>query len=165
MKACTSIRAVLILTLAALANEASAMDLQHYDLDSLAYFSTNIVIAQVSIDGKASISATVLQTLSGSLKPGDPITDLYPFLGPFFTPLPDKARVVLFLDDRPRPPTIFSDANRAKYAVPPSGVYLIDQYDHVHEYFQWDNPGPYIAEGFGHGPLEPVKSPTRDEYL
>jgi hypothetical protein len=165
MKACTSIRAVLILTLAALANEASAMDLQHYDLDSLAYFSTNIVIAQVSIDGKASISATVLQTLSGSLKPGDPITDLYPFLGPFFTPLPDKARVVLFLDDRPRPPTIFSDANRAKYAVPPSGVYLIDQYDHVHEYFQWDNPGPYIAEGFGHGPLEPVKSPTREEDL
>lgn len=156
---------MLILAAAAFVNRASAMNLRHYDLDSLAYFSTNIVIAQVSIDGKASISAIVLETLSGSLKPGDQITDLYPFLGPFFTPLPDKARVVLFLDDRPRPPTIFSDANRAKYAVPPSGVYLIDQYDHVHEYFQWNNPGPYIAEGFGHGSFEPMKSPTREGDL
>jgi len=155
---------MLILAAAALANRASAMNLRHYDLDSLVYFSTNIVIAQVSIDGKASISATVLETLSGPLKPGQQITDLYPFLA-FFTPLPDKARVVLFLDDRTRPPTIFSDANRAKYAIPPSGVYLIDQYDHVHEYFQRNNPGPYIAEGFGHGSFEPMKSPTREEDL
>lgn len=155
----------MILAAAALLNQASAMNLRHYDLDSLAYFSTDIVVARISIDGKASISATVLETLSGSLRPGDRITDLSPFLGPFFTPLSDGAKAVLFLDGRPRPPSIFSDANRAKYAVPPSGLYLIDPYDHVHEYFQWSNPGPYIAEGYGHGRPEPLKDPTREEDL
>lgn len=164
-RTCTSIRVVLILALTVLANKALAMNLRHYDLDSLAYFSTDIVVAQVSMVGKDGISATVLETLSGALKPGDHITDLYPFLGPFFTPLPDRAKVILFLDDRPRSPSMFSDVNRAKYAIPPSGVYLIDEYDHVHEYYQWDNPGPYIAEGYRRGFPEPSKDPTKEDDL
>ena len=159
------IRVLVILAVPALLDRASAMDLPHFDLDSLAYFSTDIVVARISVDGKAGISAIVLETLSGSLNPGDRVTDLYPFLGPFFTPLPDGAKAVLFLDNRPRPPSIFSDVNRAKYAVPPSGVYLIDQYDHVHEYYQWENPGSYIAEGYGRRFPEPSKDPTKEDDL
>lgn len=164
MKTWTLIRIAVILAALASLSQAWAMNLRHYDLESLAYFSTDIVIARISIDGKSNASATVLEPLSGSLKPGDSITDLYPFLT-FFTPLPNGAKVVLFLDDRSRPRSIFDDVNRAKYAVPPSGVYLIDQYGHVHEYFQWGNPGPYIAEGYGHGFPEPLKSPTRKEDM
>lgn len=141
------------------------MNLQHYDIDSLAFFSTDIVIARIASDGKADISATVLETLSGALKPGDRITDLNPFLGPFFKPLPDGAKIVLFLDSRPRRPSMFSDANRAKYAVPPSGVYLIDAYDHVHEYYQQSNPGPYIAEGYHLGFPSTAHEPTQQEDL
>jgi hypothetical protein len=144
---------------------ASAMNLQHYDVDSLAFFSTDIVIARIASDGKADISATVMETLSGALKPRDRITDLNPFLGPFFKPLPDGAKVVLFLDSRSRARSFFSDANRAKYAVPPSGVYLIDSYDHVHEYFQQSNPGPYIAEGYHLGFLGSAHDPTEQEDL
>ena len=153
------------LLLAALLPMASAMNLQHYDIDSLAFFSTDIVIARIASDGKADISATVLETLSGDLKPGDRISDLNPFLGPFFKPLPDGAKVVLFLDSRPRVRSFFSDANRAKYAVPPSGVYLIDPYDHVHEYYQQSNPGPYIAQGYHLGFPQPSHEPNQQEDL
>lgn len=151
--------------LAALLPMASAMNLQHYDIDSLVFFSTDIVIARIASDGKADISATVIETLSGTLKPGDRITDLNPFLGPFFKPLPDGAKVVLFLDSRPRARSFFSDANRAKYAVPPSGVYLIDPYDHVHEYYQLNNPGSYVAQGYRVGFPQPAHEPTQQEDL
>ena len=58
-------------------------------------------------------------------------------------------KVILFLDRRPRQyDFLHQDAARSPFAVPPSGVYLIDDYGHVHEYFQPNNPGPYVAQGY-----------------
>jgi len=65
-----------------------------------------------------------------------------PFLM-FFQPLDDRQKVILFLDRRSRQYDFFhQDAAKSPFAVPPSGVYRIDEYGHVHEYFQPNNPGP-----------------------
>jgi hypothetical protein len=127
---------------------ARAMDLPHYDLDSLVYLSTDIVIADISKDAKGNFTATVTEDLYGSLQAGAKLDALTPFLM-FFQPLNDRQRVILFLDRRPRQYDFFhQDAAKSPFAVPPSGVYLIDQYGHVHEYFQQNNPGPYVAQGY-----------------
>ena len=47
--------------------------------------------------------------------------------------------------------------------MPPSGVYLIDSYQHVHEYFQQNNPGPYVAQGYTFMFEKTV--PTREQEL
>jgi hypothetical protein len=127
---------------------APAMILWHYTLDSLVYLSTDIVIANVSKDAQGNITAKVTETLYGALQAGDKIDALTPFLT-FFYPLVDGQKVVLFLDSRPRQYDFFhQDAAKSPFAVLPSGVYLIDQYQHVHEYFQQNNPGPYVAQGY-----------------
>ena len=127
---------------------AGAMDLPHYDLDSLVYLSTDIVLADISKDTNGNFTATVKVGLYGSLQPGVKLDALTPFLM-FFQPLNDGQKVILFLDRRPRQYDFFhQDAAKAPFAVPPSGVYLIDEYGHVHEYFQQNNPGPYVAQGY-----------------
>ncbi len=65
--------------------------------------------------------------------------------------------VVLFL---PHTYDFFhSDAAKSSFAIPPSGVHLIDRYQHVHCYFQKNNPGPYVAYGYW------PKEPTQEEDL
>jgi hypothetical protein len=67
--------------------------------------------------------------------------------------------VVLFLDRRPHTYDFFhSDAAKSSFAIPPSGVHLIDQYQHVHCYFQKNNPGPYVA--YGYWPKSPHRKKT-----
>lgn len=124
-----------------------AMDLPHYDLDSLVYLSTDIVLADLSKDAHGNFTARVTESLYGTLPPGEKLDALTPFLT-FFQPLDDGQKVILFLDRRPRKYDFFhQDAAKSPFAVPPSGVYLIDEYGHVHEYFQQNNPGPYVAQG------------------
>src|SRR5260370_42550558 len=73
-------------------------------------------------------------------------------------------RVVLFLDRRPHQYDFFnSEAAKSPFAVPPSGVYLIDEYDHVHEYYQQNNPGPYVAQHYSYFIEETV--PTKEQDL
>jgi hypothetical protein len=59
--------AVLLLLLPA---GAVAMDLPHYDLESLVYLSTDIVVADLSKDSHGNFTATVTEALLGSLQPG-----------------------------------------------------------------------------------------------
>jgi hypothetical protein len=127
---------------------AGAMDLPHYDLDSLVYLSTDIVLADISKDTSGNFTATVTEGLYGSLQSGEKLGALTPFLM-FFQPLNDGQKVILFLDRRHHQYDFFhQDAAKSSFAVPPSGVYLIDEYRHVHEYFQQNNPGPYVAQGY-----------------
>jgi hypothetical protein len=142
---------------------AVAMDLPHYDLDSLVYLSTDIVIVDLSKDSHGSFTATVTEPLFGFLRPGAKLDALTPFLT-FFQPLNDGQKVILFLDRRPHQYGFFhQDAAKSPFAVPPSGVYLIDEYGHVHEYFQQNNPGPYIAQGYMSFPGRTV--PTEKDDL
>jgi len=125
-----------------------AMDLPHYDLDSLVYLSTDIVVADLAKDTQGNFTASVTEALYGSLHSGEKLDALTPFLM-FFQPLNDGQKVILFLDRRARQYDFFhQDAAKSPFAVPPSGVYLIDEYGHVHEYFQQNNPGPYAAQGY-----------------
>ena len=140
-----------------------AMNMPHYDVDSLVYLSTDIVIAKVSQDDAKNLSARVTETLYGSLQPGDRVERLAPFLT-FFQPMVDGMNVVLFLDRRPHQyGFVNSDAAKSPFAVLPSGVYLIDEYGHSHEYFQVMNPGPYVAHGYMYFPEKSV--PTKEEDL
>ncbi|HEY1204060.1 MAG: hypothetical protein ABSH46_20980 [Bryobacteraceae bacterium] len=143
---------------------AEAMDQPHYDLDSLAYMSTDIVIATLSVDTKQRITVTVTDTVYGSLHAGDKLDMLSEFLAGFFRPMEDGQRIVLFLDGRPHQPyLLYPEASKSPFAVPPSGVYLIDAYEHVHEYYQRDNPGPYVAQGYGF--FLKASVPTKEEDL
>ncbi|MGA3042670.1 MAG: hypothetical protein ABSF54_17990 [Bryobacteraceae bacterium] len=127
---------------------APAMNLPHYDLDSLAYMSTDIVTATLSAGSQQQFTAAVTDVLYGSSKSGDRLETLSPFLS-FFRPMEDGQRVILFLDRRPRQGDLFNpEASRSPFAVVPSGVYLIDAYEHVHQYYQENNPGLYAAEGY-----------------
>jgi len=124
------------------------MDLPHYDLDSLVYLSTDIVLADLSQDAQGNFTATVTESLYGALQPGEKLEGLTPFLT-FYQPLTNGQKVVLFLDRRPHEYDFFHrNAAKSPFAVPPSGVYLIDEYGHIHEYFQPNNPGPYVAQGY-----------------
>jgi hypothetical protein len=93
------------------------MDLPHYDLDSLVYLSTDIVLADISKDTRDNFTATVTDTLYGSLQPGVKLDALTPFLM-FFQPLNDGQKVILFLDRRPRQYDFFhQDAAKSPFAV------------------------------------------------
>jgi len=156
-------RCALTLLIVLLATDALAMDLLHYNLDSLVYLSTDIVLADISKDTRGNFTATVTEPLYGSLQPCVKLDALTPFLM-FFQPLNDGQKVILFLDQRPRQYDFFhQDAAKSPFAVPPSGVYLIDEYGHVHEYFQQNNPGPYVAQGYMFFPEHTV--PTEKDDL
>lgn len=141
-------RCALVLLILFLPAGTVAMDLPHYALDSLVYLSTDIVLADISKDTHGNFTATVTESLFGSLQPGEKLDKLTPFLM-FFQPLDDGQKVILFLDRRPHQYDFFhQDAGKSQFAVPPSGVYLVDEYGHVHEYFQPNNPGTYVAQGY-----------------
>jgi hypothetical protein len=124
----------------------SAADLPHYGIDSLVYMSTDIVIATLSVDSQKHMVVSVTDVLYGGLKPGDAV-DTGPLT--LFQPMDNGQRIVLFLDRRPRKPSLFPPkASFPPFAVARSGVYLIDAYEHVHEYFQESNPGLYAAQGY-----------------
>jgi hypothetical protein len=141
----------------------SAMDLYHYSLDSLVYLSTDIVIAKISKDARGNFTATVTECLYGAIPVGQKLDTLTPFFM-FFDPLNDGQRAILFLDRRPHQYDFFhQDAAKSPFAVAPSGVYLIDEYGHVHQYFQQNNPGPYVAQGYTDFVERAV--PTREQDL
>lgn len=95
------------------------MDLPHYDLDSLVYLSTDIVLADISKETGGNFTATVEEALYGSLQPGMRLEALTQFLM-FFQPLNDGQKVILFLDRRPRQYDFFhQDAAKSPFAVPP----------------------------------------------
>src|SRR5580698_6434340 len=135
----------------------------HLDLDSLTYLSTDIVLATLSVEAPQRFTATVTETLYGSLPPGEKLTTLSDFLG-FFAPMDDGQRVILFLDRRPRQANfLYPEASKSPFGVPPSGVYLIDAYEHVHEYHQNSNPGPYEAQGYSY--MFGRSVPTKEQDL
>jgi len=107
------------------ASQARAMPMvrHNYDLTSLVYMSTNIVIANISENQQHKFTVTVTQTLYGSLH--YQITGLERYRG-YYKPLEDGMKVVLFL-------------NRGR-DITPSGVFLIDSSGHVHKYLE-DNEG------------------------
>ncbi|HLY16630.1 MAG TPA: hypothetical protein VKR61_05370 [Bryobacteraceae bacterium] len=142
---------------------ACAMNLPHYDLESLVYMSTDVVTATVSVRPEHKFVATVTGAVYGSIAAGDRLETLSDFLG-FFQPMEDGQRVILFLDRRPRAPNfLYPEASKSPFAVAPSGVYLIDVYQHIHEYWQQNNPGPYVAEGYS---LFPQRSaPAKEQDL
>jgi hypothetical protein len=154
---------VLVLQVLLFASPSDAMTMEHYGVNSLVYMSTDIVIANISQDAQHKFTATVTEPLYGSLQANDRIEGLTPFLG-FFQPMEDGMKAVLFLDRRPRHYDFFNaEAAKAPFAVPPSGVYLIDAYGHVHEYFQSNNPGPYVAQGYEYFIERSV--PTKEQDL
>src|SRR5437899_2183858 len=93
-------RCVLALLILLLPVGAGAMDLPHYDLDSLVYVSTDIVLADICKDARGNFTATVTEALYGSLQPDVKLDALTPFLM-FFQPLNDGQKVILFLDRHP----------------------------------------------------------------
>jgi hypothetical protein len=145
---------------------AVAMNLRHYDTTSLVYLSTDIVIATLVEDEAHNFSATVSESLYGATRPGDRINGLAPFLA-FFWPLKSGMTVVLFLDRRPHEyDFIHNEVASSTFAIPPSGIYLIDEYDHVHQYFQRRNPGSYEAQGYEYSWQRRVAAtPTKNEDL
>lgn len=153
----------LVLQIFLFAGASYAMILPRYDVNSLVYLSTDIVIAKISEDSQHNFSATVISPLYGSLRPNDRVEQLSPFLA-FFRPMEDGMKVVLFLDRRPHQyDFVHTEASTSPFAVPESGVYLIDEYEHVHEYFQPNNPGPYVAQGYSF--FFEKKVPTREQDL
>ncbi len=154
---------VLALQFLIVAPTSTAMTMLHYDLASLVFLSTDIVIADISESADHKFTATVVESLYGAVKPGDHLDTLTPFLS-FFRPMESGIRVVLFLDRRPHQYDFFnSEAAKSPFAVPPSGVYLIDEYDHVHEYYQSNNPGPYVAQHYSYFFEKTV--PTKEQDL
>jgi hypothetical protein len=153
---------VLVLSTLLLPHALFATLLWHYDTDSLAYMSTDVVIATVSVESPERLTATVTDVLYGALRPGDVLDKLSSSLR-FFRPMNDGQRVVLFLSRRPRKSTIFDPGSSVSpFALVPSGVYLIDEYEHVHEYFQQMNPGGYVAEGYS---VMDRRVPTKEQDL
>jgi hypothetical protein len=141
-----------------------AMNMRSYDLTSLVFFSTDIVIANLSEDSQHNLIATVSETLYGSIQPGEKLDTLTGFLKPFFQPMEAGMSVVLFLDRRPQKyDYLYRDLAKSPFAIPPSGVYLIDTYGHVHAYSQTNNPGPYVAAGYGFSPGHQI--PTQEEDI
>jgi hypothetical protein len=154
---------VLVLQVLFFARVSDAMNMPHYDLNSLVYMSTDIVIASLSEDADHKFTATVTETLHGSLHANQQLDTLTPFLT-YYRPMEDGMSVVLFLDRRPHQyDFLHTDAAKSPFAIPPSGVYLIDAYQHVHEYFQQNNPGPYVAQGYTYFIRQSV--PTKDQDL
>jgi len=144
-----------------------AMNMPSYDDVSLTYLSTDIVLADISENPKDTFTATVTEVLYGQLHPGDKLDSLTQWFT-FFRPIKGGMRLLLFLDRRPQKFTgIFaSEFSKLPFAIPPSGIHLIDKYEHVHTYFQMMNPGPYVATGWFSGePSKEVdlKLPTLDE--
>ncbi len=155
-------RCTLVLLGLLLPARAVAMNLPYYPLDSLVYLSTDIVVADLSKDACGNFTANVTEALFGSLQPGTKLDTLTPFLT-FFEPLNDGQRVILFLDRRPHQyDFLHQDAAKSPFAVPPSGVYLIDGYGHVHEFVQQMNPGPYVAQGYMFFPQHRVPTEKAD---
>jgi hypothetical protein len=100
MNACPATLALLCLAPVA----AQAMDLYHYDLDSLNYMSTDVVIGTVTARPEHKFTVTVDGIVYGALAAGEKLETLSDFLG-FFQPMEDGQQVILFLDRRPHPVT------------------------------------------------------------
>jgi hypothetical protein len=140
---------IALLILSSFATKAFAQIGPVYSHASLAYWSKDIVVARLTQTGRYGYSATVLQTLYGSLKPGEVIHDLGPSLGGQYVPLHTGTRAVLFLGSATREYKLHTwNYNKAPHFVLPSGVHMIDQYGHVHSYAPEMSPGPYVAWGY-----------------
>jgi hypothetical protein len=148
-------RCIFVTVFIAIACSCNAMNMPTYDLDSLIYLSTDIAIATLGkttaapgrmTDGFPS-DATVIKPLYGSLHIGDKTPEIAVYLSFFCPRLVTGQKVILFLDHRPRGAGMFSPSSAdCPYAILPAGVYLIDDGQHVHRYFQENNPGGYIEE-------------------
>jgi hypothetical protein len=155
--------AIPVLCLFVLTLVSGAMNMPSYDVHSLVFMSTDIVVANLSEDAQHNFTAVVTEPLYGSIQPNDRLETLTAFLT-YFKPMEDGMRVILFMDRRPHTyDFLHSDAAKSPFAVPPSGVYLIDAYDHVHTYFQEMNPGPYVARGYSYIPKK--TEPTKEQDL
>ena len=143
-------RLILSLLFSCLAYPCFAMDLPTFDIDSLVYLSTDIVLATVEnrSSPQAPSSLIVTKVISGRIQPGTVLDKLDVFLDFFFPRLPPGQNVILFLDRRPRAPVPFAAAaNHAPFAIVPSGVLPVDREHRVYRYFQQGNPGPYVLQG------------------
>ncbi len=140
-----------------------AMTFPVYDFDSLVWLSTDIVEANVSVHPGGRISVTINRAIIGELKPGDKIDTLTEFLINF-RPVEDGQRFLVFLDRRPSAPSFFnSEASKSPFAIVPSGLILIDEWEHTHRYSQPNSPGPYVADRYAFFFEKHV--PSREEDL
>jgi len=100
--------------------------------------STDIVIATVSVDSERKFSATVEETLYGTLGHGERLESL-PGLSRF-QPISNGDRLILFLERHKQSPSV---------SVVSAGVYLLESDESVHEYRQRDNPTLTFWTNFG----------------
>jgi hypothetical protein len=140
--------AALVLVAAMVPSPLPAMNLPVYDLVSKVYLSTDIVLARISMDEAKHKIATVQETLLGTLPIGSRLDQIDGYLT-FFAKTGSDAELILFLDSRPRKlDFLYKEFEKAPYAIVPSGVELIDQFGHVHSYYQPSNPGGYFPAGY-----------------
>jgi hypothetical protein len=107
-----------------------------YDLDSLVYLSTDVVVATLWEDEQEKISATVEETIIGQLPRGERVLNLNnKNIYPGYVPRGERGdvdgtRVILFLDSRS---AVSADGWNPRFRVHPGGVFLIDGNGQVHD--------------------------------
>ena len=120
-----------------------------YDVDSLCYMSTDVVEAALNWHQEAgqslwqhTISATVLDSIAGQYHPGDVIPALKVDSR---DPAVIGRHCIVFISRRR-----FTFYLQPSEAIAPSvtDVLLVDRRGHVRRYFQWGDPGGFVAEGF-----------------
>ncbi len=140
------VRCVCIVAALLLVNATVAANLPHEDFGSLLYRSTDVVVAELQFSGNTAVAARVTEPLIGT-PAGERLPGLANALASY-TSLANGTRVILFLASCSRVPEQCGGSPQAKYRLLQSGVYLIDRYDRVHQYYQQSNPGLYLPQGY-----------------
>jgi len=155
---------------------ARGWTLYSYDMDSLVYVSTDVVEATLGESHKIGsadvVDAKITAVYKGNLRTGQTIPlatlEFYekPGSGPYYESIPLSTRDTVFLFLEKATSGIMEPngvvipdipANSGIYQPEPSGIELVRS-GHVIGFFQFDNPGPYAAGGFG--PIAPEQWPT-----
>lgn len=132
------------------ARSSSAALIRTYDLDTLCYKSSDVVVATLTRDhvpGKQPyedrFTAAVVDPIEGQYHTGDTITSLDLDL---YDPAENGQRCILFLQHQE-----MQLHSQTPVAISPPWVedmLLIDSKDHVRRYYQWMDPGGLLAEGY-----------------
>lgn len=156
---------VLAVLLAFAVGASQAMQMAHYDLDSLIYLCTDIIEGEIITDATANsvspaVDVNVLAVYKGAYKRNE---TLHVSIGPYTkagrTRLGKGDRCFFFLD-KPRGPGGTADKKTTLHAVP-SGIRLIHE-NQLLFFRQGNNPGPYLA--VLPGPNSGKKFPTVEEF-
>ena len=130
-----------------------------YDLDSLCYKSTDVVVATLvrqrpagQLNGNYDWGAKVVASIEGQYRPGDIIM---PVSIDLLSPPPFGPRCILFVA---RHPSFFQQPTWTETVT----FLYTDTQNHVRRYYQWGDPGGQEAEGY-FPPGIPRTDATSDE--